>query len=117
MRWRKLGSERDSKSIIVLTYRVGDLVWVKKAEGGSKTGAKVALANEGPFEVLEVLGSNTYSVRRIGEAVGIRKKIHAENMGPYADIKEIEAKVSARVERAIQEEGEADTKSKIMGGV
>ena len=78
----------------VLTYRVGDLVWVKKSEGGSKTEAKVALANEGPFEVLEVLGSTTYSVRRIGEAVSIRKKIHAENMGPYADIKEIEAKFS-----------------------
>ena len=61
----------------VLAYRVGDLVWVKKAEGGSKTGANVALANEGPFEVLEVLGSNAYSVRRIGEAVSIRKKIHA----------------------------------------
>jgi hypothetical protein len=69
-------------------------VWVKKAEGGSKTGAKVALANEGPFEVLEVLGVHTYSVRRIGEAVSIRKKIHAENMGPYSDIKEVEAKVS-----------------------
>jgi hypothetical protein len=78
----------------VLIYKVGDLVWVKKAEGGSKTGAKVALANEGPFEVLEVQGANTYSVRRIGEAVSIRKKIHAENMGPYSDIREVEAKVS-----------------------
>ena len=37
------------KQCHVMTYRVGDLVWVKKA------GAKVALANEGPFEVLEVL--------------------------------------------------------------
>ena len=26
--------------------------------------------------------------------MSIRKKIHAENMGPYADIKEMEAKVS-----------------------
>ena len=54
----------------VLTYRVGDLMWVKKA--GGKTGAKVALSNEGPFELLGVLGSKgqtptatvQYSVRR-----------------------------------------------------
>ena len=67
-------------------YRVGDLVCVEKAEGGSKTGAKVTLASEGTFEVLEVLGSNAYRVRRIGEAVSIRKKAHAENMGPYIKV-------------------------------
>ena len=52
------------------------------------------MANKGPFEVLEVLGLNTYSVRRIGKAVSIRKTIHAKNMGPYSDIREIEATVS-----------------------
>ena len=53
--------ERKGLKKHVLTYRVGDLVWVKQAEGGSKTEAKVALENEGPFEVLEVLGPNTYA--------------------------------------------------------
>ena len=75
------------------------------------------MTNEGPFEVLEVLGSNTYSVMRIGEAVSIRKKIHAENMGPYSDIKEIEAKVSGLrgpYKKKVKQEPRAkSTKSKV----
>jgi len=67
-------------------YQPGDLVWIhlRKERFPSKRKSKLMPRSDGPFEILEKIGSNAYEVDLPGE-YGVSTTFNVADLSPYYD--------------------------------
>ena len=76
-------------------YDVGQTVRLQEVPSQGRNARKLSKAYDGPYQIMAREG-NEYTIQKVGEGTKVKFRVHADRLGPYNDLMELDTRQANR---------------------
>ena len=74
------------------TFKLGDSVRLQEVPKQGVMHRKLMRSYDGPYQILEKVDDNEYTIQKLGEGTKIKLRVHADRLAPYNDLMELDVR-------------------------